>query len=456
MILRPQTGCDILNMKNPEVLSIQYHIESYGCQMNDHDSEKIAGMLKAMGHTKADQKTDAGFIIFNTCCVREHAELRVFGNIGALKKRKDENPSLIIAVCGCMMQQEATANKLFNRFPFVDLVFGTHELENFPAMLQKVMRGERILRVNDGEEVTEGLPVLRNSAFATSVTIMYGCDNFCSYCIVPYVRGRERSRTSAKIVEEVSQLQAEGYKEVTLLGQNVNSYHGDGGKTDFSTLLGLVSDTGIERIRFMTSHPKDLSEKLIDQMASRENVCSHIHLPVQSGNNRILSLMNRQYTRESYISLIRKLRDRILGIEITTDIIVGFPTETEAEFNDTLSLMEEAGFSAAYTFMYSLRSGTKAAQMEGQIAKEVKAERLRRLNDAQADLLKKGNLRYIGTCGTVLVEGYDCRDGAAQAFGKLPNFKMVYFPGDESLVGQLVHVHIVGTKHNSLIAKRVS
>jgi tRNA-2-methylthio-N6-dimethylallyladenosine synthase len=439
---------DVLNRK------LSYFIESYGCQMNDHDAEKLAGMLQSCGYQKAESKSDADLILFNTCCVREHAELRVFGNIGALKKRKDEKPELLIGVCGCMMQQKDVAEKLFKRFPFVDIVFGTHELHRFPVLLESALNGARSFSVTDSDgEIAEGLPVDRLGRFQTNVTIMYGCNNFCSYCIVPFVRGRERSRASQDILGEIESLAKSGFKEITLLGQNVNSYCGDGGNTSFAKLLSMANDIDkIERLRFMTSHPKDLSPELIQVMASCKKVCNHIHLPVQSGSDRVLKLMNRGYTREKYLNLVKALRENVNGIEITTDIIVGFPGETEEDFQDTLSLVKEAGFSAAYTFMYSPRNGTTAARMEKQVEKAVKKERLERLNNLQAELLRDNNKKYIGMEGTVLVEGCDLR-ATPMAYGKLGNFKMVYFPGDKSMEGQLISVRITNTQSNSLIGE---
>ena len=433
----------------------RYFIESYGCQMNDHDSEKLAGMLEEAGCHKAAHKEEANLILFNTCCVREHAEKRVFGNIGALKKQKEADPSLCIAVCGCMMQQEAVAKRLYKRFPFVDIIFGTHELHRFPLLLEEALAGKRVFVHSDTDgEIAEGLPALRENPFSTNVIIMYGCDNFCTYCIVPYVRGRERSRNSQDILAEVEGLAKAGYKEITLLGQNVNSYKGDGGKMDFPTLLHRIHEVpGISRIRFMTSHPKDLSPGLIAAMASLPKVCNHIHLPVQSGSNRILQAMNRKYTRMDYLRLVEALRRQVQGIEITTDIIVGFPGEREEDFLDTISLVEEVGFSAAYTFMYSPRPGTLAAKMEGQIDEAVKKDRLFRLNQRIAQLLQESNQKYIGQQGEVLIEGCDGRGAETMAFGKLPCFKMVYFPGDTSLIGQLKQVRITAAQSNSLLGE---
>lgn len=438
-------------------LGLTYHIESYGCQMNDHDSEKLAGMLEEMGCVKAADKAEADVILFNTCCVREHAEKRVYGNIGALKKRKDEKPGLLIGVCGCMMQQKEAGDKLFRRFPFVDMVFGTNELHRFPNIFESALHHDRVIQVREMDgEIAEGLPVLRSGSFSTNVTIAYGCNNFCSYCIVPYVRGRERSRDSAAIVEEVRSVAAAGFKEVTLLGQNVNSYSGDDGATDFPTLLRMVHDEvpEIKRIRFMTSHPKDLSPSLMDAIAELPRVCKHIHLPVQSGSNRILHLMNRRYTREKYMEEVEELKRRVPGIELTTDMIVGFPGETEADFEDTLDLIRRVGYSAAFTFMYSPRKGTVAATMPEQVPDEVKHDRLQRLNALQAEILKEGNLKYIGTEGEVLVEGCD-RRAEPMAYGKLSNFKMVYFPGGEELIGSLCNVRITANQNNSLIGELI-
>lgn len=444
-------------MKELEGRGFQYYIESYGCQMNDHDAEKLSGMLQTCGFSPAPSKEEATLLLFNTCCVREHAEKRVFGNIGALKKRKENEPGLLIGVCGCMMQQREVAERLFKRFPFVDLVFGTHELHHFPLLLSRTLAGERVFSVRESDgEIVEGLPVVRGGSFSTFVTIMYGCNNFCSYCIVPYVRGRERSRAPENIVAEVRSLAERGFREITLLGQNVNSYaYADDG-VDFPELLRRVSTVeGIERIRFMTSHPKDLSPRLIETMATLPKVCNHIHLPVQSGSNRILSEMNRRYTREKYLGLVEDIRAAVDGVELTTDIIVGFPGETEEDFEETLALVRQVGFSAAYTFMYSPRLGTRAAEMENQVPEEVKKDRLLRLNACSAEQLKVGNQKYIGQEGTVLVEGCDRREKAPMAYGKLTNFKMVYFPGDAGLIGSMRHVRITGIQNNSLIGELV-
>lgn len=430
-------------------MGLKYYIETYGCQMNEHDSEKIAGMLVKCGYTKADSKQDADFILFNTCCVREHAELRTFGNVGFIKELKQLNPRLILGVCGCMMQQKDVADKLYKRFPFVDLIFGTHELKNFPFMLEKVLDNERIINISQmNGEVIEGLPVERTPGFSTFVNIMYGCNNFCTYCIVPYVRGRERSRRAEDVVNEVREVVALGYKEVTLLGQNVNSYYSDG--VNFPKLLEMVNAVpGLTRLRFMTSHPKDLSDELIEAMAKLDKVGNHIHLPVQSGSDEILRRMNRRYTSSQYLELVSKLRSKVKDVEITTDIIVGFPGETEEDFEATCDIVRKVGYSNAYTFAYSPREGTIAAKMPDQIAQEVKKQRLNKLNAVLAETIPCGNEKYIGFEGDILIEGVDHR-AEPLLFGKLSNFKMVYVQGDERLIGTMVHVKVDGLRFNSL------
>ena len=430
-------------------MGLKYYIETYGCQMNEHDSEKIAGMLVKCGYTKADSKQDADFILFNTCCVREHAELRTFGNVGFIKELKQLNPRLILGVCGCMMQQKDVADKLYKRFPFVDLIFGTHELKNFPFMLEKVLDNERIINISEmNGEVIEGLPVERTPGFSTFVNIMYGCNNFCTYCIVPYVRGRERSRRAEDVVNEVREVVALGYKEVTLLGQNVNSYYSEG--VNFPKLLEMVNAVpGLTRLRFMTSHPKDLSDELIEAMAKLDKVGKHIHLPVQSGSDEILRRMNRRYTSSQYLELVSKLRSKVKDVEITTDIIVGFPGETEEDFEATCDIVRKVGYSNAYTFAYSPREGTIAAKMPDQIAQEVKKQRLNKLNAVLAETIPCGNEKYIGFEGDILIEGVDHR-AEPLLFGKLSNFKMVYVQGDEKLIGTMVHIKVDGLRFNSL------
>ena len=431
-----------------------YHIETYGCQMNNRDSETIAGILTQIGYEKAADKASADLLLFNTCCVRDHAEKRVFGNIGALKERKELNPHCIIGVCGCMMQQEAVAKKLMTRFPFVDLVFGTHVLHRLPAMLSRVLSGERVIEINRDEcSLVEGLVAERPSGVSAFVNIMYGCDNYCAYCIVPYVRGRERSRKPKDIISEIEGLVTNGRTEITLLGQNVNSY-GNGSLGDsFPGLLHKIAAIpGLRRIRFMSSHPKDLTDELIDAMASLAPVCHHLHLPVQSGSDSVLARMNRGYTAAHYRGIVEKLRARIPDLELTTDIIVGFPGETEEEFEQTLSLIQQVGYTAAFTFKYSPRSGTAAAVMPNQVSDVVKRERLKRLNDLQATITATAGKKHIGYIGEVLVEGCDTRDPDL-IFGKFGNARMVYFSGNAELVGSYVQVRVTRARRNSLFGE---
>lgn len=444
--------------KEIEPRGLTFFVETFGCQMNVRDSETIKGWLCEIGYTEAEDKEPADFILFNTCCVRDHAEKRLMGNIGALKELKDARPGTIIGVCGCMMQQEGVAKKLLKRFPHVSLVFGTNVLHRFPSMLQTVLNGERIAVTDRADDaIAEGLPKMRDNLRSAFVNIMYGCDNYCSYCIVPYVRGRERSRRPEDVKREIVSLVSSGISEITLLGQNVNSYGNDGSTgMHFADLLRYVSDVpGLRRIRFMSSHPKDLNDDVIRAIAEIPNVCHHVHLPVQSGNNEILKRMNRRYTREHYLSIVQRLREAVPDIEFTTDIIVGFPGETEEAFNDTMSLVKEVGFAAAFTFAYSPRQGTVAARMEDQIPEPVKKQRLSALNTLQAEKTVENNEKYIGHVGEVLVEGCDCRGEATMLYGKYPNFKMVYFPGDPILLNRYVTVKVTKTNKNSLLGEMI-
>lgn len=444
--------------KEIEPRGLTFFVETFGCQMNVRDSETIKGWLCEIGYTEAEDKESADFILFNTCCVRDHAEKRLMGNIGALKELKDARPGTIIGVCGCMMQQEGVAKKLLKRFPHVSLVFGTNVLHRFPSMLQTVLNGERIAVTDRADDaIAEGLPKMRDNLRSAFVNIMYGCDNYCSYCIVPYVRGRERSRRPEDVKREIVSLVSSGISEITLLGQNVNSYGNDGSTgMHFADLLRYVSDVpGLRRIRFMSSHPKDLNDDVIRAIAEIPNVCHHVHLPVQSGNNEILKRMNRKYTREHYLSIVQRLREAVPDIEFTTDIIVGFPGETEEAFNDTMSLVKEVGFAAAFTFAYSPRQGTVAARMEDQIPESVKKQRLSALNTLQAEKTVENNEKYIGHVGEVLVEGCDCRGEATMLYGKYPNFKMVYFPGDPILLNRYVTVKVTKTNKNSLLGEMI-
>ena len=441
-----------------ETRGLTFFVETFGCQMNVRDSETIKGWLSLIGYREADNKESADLILYNTCCVRDHAEKRLMGNIGALKELKDANPGLIIGICGCMMQQEGVAEKLLKRVPHVSLIFGTNVLHRFPEMLRAVLNGERIAVTDRADDaIAEGLPKLRDNARNAFVNIMYGCDNYCSYCIVPYVRGHERSRMPDDIRKEIVSLVESGITEITLLGQNVNSYGNDGSTgMRFSDLLRYVSDIpGLKRVRFMSSHPKDLNEDVMQAIASLPNVCHHVHLPVQSGNNTVLKRMNRKYTRDHYLSIIARLRELVPDIEFTTDIIVGFPGETDQMFSDTLSLVEEVGFAAAFTFAYSPRQGTVAARMEDQIPESIKKQRLKALNELQTRKTVENNEKYIGHVGEVLIEGYDERGAETMLYGKYQNFKMVYFPGCKELLNRYVTVKVTKANKNSLLGEMI-
>lgn len=434
-----------------------YHVETFGCQMNVRDSETIRGILSQIGYAESPDKEHADLILFNTCCVRDHAEKRLMGNIGALRELKDENPSLIIAVCGCMMQQKDVAKKLLKRFQHVNLVFGPNVIFRLPEMLASVLNGNRIAITDEANyAIAEGLPQLRDNPRSAFVNITYGCNNYCTYCIVPYVRGPERSRNMDDILHEMKSLTSSGVTEITLLGQNVNSYGKDLPDSSFSHLLYEANQVpGLKRLRFMTSHPKDLSDEVIRAIAENDRVCHHVHLPVQSGSNEILKRMNRKYTREQYLEIISKLRKTIPDIEFTTDIIVGFPGETDEQFQETLSLVEQVGFAAAFTFAYSPRVGTPAAKMPDQIPESVKKRRLLELNALQARKTVENNTKYIGFDDVLLVEGFDERHDKTILHGKFQNFKMVYFPGSKDLMNQYVRVRVLALRNNSLIGEQI-
>ncbi len=434
----------------------KYIIITYGCQMNEHDSEILSGMLENMGFIATDNKEDANLIIYNTCCVRKNAELKVYGNLGALKNLKQKRDNLIIAVCGCMMQQPQTVKEIKNKYKHVDLIFGTHNLFRFPELLAKSMETENMLiEVWDREgDVIEGLPANRKYKLKAFINIMYGCNNFCTYCIVPYTRGRERSREMKSIIKEATKLANDGTKEIMLLGQNVNSY----GKTlnrdiDFADLLRELNKiSGIERIRFMTSHPKDLSDKLIDAMAECDKICEHLHLPFQSGSNRILKIMNRRYTKEGYLLLVKKLKDKVPNIRLTTDIIVGFPGETEEDFQDTLDIVEKVRYDSAFTFLYSIREGTPAAEMENQIDHKTKQNRFNRLLEKVNKISAEINQNYLDKIVEVLVEG-PSKTNPNRLMGRTRGNKLVNFDGPKDLIGKLVQVQIVEAKTFSLNGK---
>lgn len=434
----------------------RYHVVTYGCQMNAHDSEKIAGMLEEMGMVASDRREEADFVIFNTCCVRENAERRALGNVSWLKEVRKQKPDLMIAVCGCMIQEPGMAEVILRQYRFVDLAFGTSNLYKLPEMLYETLNnGKQNVSVENRDIIAEDLPVRRLRQDAAYVTIMYGCDNFCSYCIVPYVRGRERSRDPDTIMKEVEGLAASGVKEIMLLGQNVNSYgKGLPGDPSFAGLLKRMDGTGIPRIRFMTSHPKDLSDELISVMAESKHILPQFHLPVQSGNNDILKKMNRHYTREQYLERVKKLREAIPGIGLSTDIIVSFPGETEAQFEDTMSLVNEVGFDSAFTFIYSPRTGTKAASMEGLIPEQISRERIQRLISLQENRQQETLKRFIGQEEEILVEGLSRRSRLAVS-GKGRHAVSVTVEGNGQDIGQILKCRITAIKNNTLMGERI-
>lgn len=420
------------------------YIRTYGCQQNVADSETIKGMLAQMGYGFTDSPENADFILFNTCAVREHAEDRVFGNVGAIKSIKKKHPSVLIALCGCMMEQEHIAKRIYKSFPFVGLVFGTHCLHEFPKMLyNSLLTGKRqFIRNNDDLLVHEGMPKLRDGQFKGWLPIMYGCDNFCSYCIVPYVRGRERSRKSEVILEEAKELINNGYKDITLLGQNVNSY-GKGLDEDitFAQLLKMIDAIdGDYVLRFMTSHPKDCTKELIDTIAESRHISTHLHLPFQSGSNRILKQMNRRYTREKYLEIVNYAKEKIPGLSLTSDIIVGFPGETEEDFQDTLSLIEEVGFTSLFTFIYSKRVGTPAAKMDDPTTDEEKSDRFQRLLKVQGKIAAARCAEMVGTTQRVLFEEKTKKDGILNA--RTSGNIVVEVPADENMIGCFGNVEI--------------
>ena len=428
---------------------MRYCIVTLGCQMNAHDSETIAGMLDEMGMTPAESREQADLVLYNTCCVRENAENKALGNVIWLKELKALKPDLIIGVGGCMMQEEGMGEKVRKMYPFVDLAFGTHNMYRLPELLYRVIcekqRAIEITREDGG--ICEGLPVHRRNNFSAYINIMYGCNNYCSYCIVPYVRGRERSRDMDKIVEEAKALADSGVQEIMLLGQNVNSYMGGG--AHFAELLYRLDQLDIPRVRFMTSHPKDISDELIACFGELRHLCRQLHLPVQAGNDRILSQMNRRYTREQYLDKVRALRAVCPEIGLTSDIIVGFPGETLEEFEDTVSLIDEVRYDAAYTFIYSPRPGTRAANMPDDTPMEEKSRRIQRLIEHQQRITTELCTRQIGRIEPVLVEEVSARDAQCVG-GKTERGHMVNFAGEPSLIGRIVPVKITSAGKNTL------
>ena len=423
-----------------------YHILTYGCQMNEHDSEKISGMLTSIGYVESDDDKKADLVIFNTCLIRENAELKVFGKLGEVKGLKRDNPDMLVAVCGCMMQNQETREKVLKKFSFVDIIFGTNTIHELPVLIynSEINKRKSVDIVDNSELIFEDMPKQRKFKYKALVNITYGCNNFCTYCVVPYVRGREKSREPNDIIEEIKTLAQDGCKEVTLLGQNVNSYGSNlENKFTFANLLYEINKIeGIERIRFMTSHPKDLTDDLINAIKECDKVCNHVHLPVQAGSNDVLHRMNRKYTKEHYLNLVEKLKAAVPEIAITTDIIVGFPGETEEDFQETIEIVKKAEYDSAFTFLYSVREGTKAATMDNQVPDSVKHERFDKLLDVLYPIVLEKNQQCIGKEYSVLVESAD--DG--KLTGRTEHFRLVHFKGDESLVGEIVNVKITNVK----------
>ena len=450
---RKRRGAEVLInnfILDPKYLNLgagkKYMLKTYGCQGNLADSEKIAGILEMMGFEETTEELNADFVLFNTCAIRENAEERVFGEIGRFEKFRKQNPNMIIGICGCMPQEERTVNKLKSTFPHINIVFGTHNIASLPEFLYDAIKSQaKTIEVLSIEgHIYEDIPVKRDHPAKAWVNIMYGCDEFCTYCIVPYTRGKERSRYPEAIINEVKQLALDGYVEVTLLGQNVNAYGKDLKDINytFADLLKDLNKLPIKRIRFTTSHPRDLDDATIDAMALGGNIMPHLHLPVQSGNNRVLKAMNRKYTREDYLAKVQKLKEKVPGISITTDIIVAFPGETEEEFKDTLTLVDEVGYEGAYTFIYSPREGTPAAKYENPLTDEQKHDRLNRLNERINDGFLKGRLRFENEIVEVLVDG-PSKNNENMMTGYTPHNMLVNFEAPNAKVGDLVKVKIV-------------
>ena len=427
----------------------KYTIITYGCQMNEHDSERIRYILENLGYERTEDLEESDFIIYNTCLVRENAELKVYGQLGALKRLKREKPDMIIAVCGCMMQTGDARDVIREKYKHVDIIFGTKNISMLPNLIDRHLNtGKMIVDISETDLIDEIPNLNRDHDFIGYVNIMTGCNNFCTYCIVPYARGREVSRSPESILKEVKILADNGYKEVTLLGQNVNSY----GKNleepcSFSNLLRMVNKVeGIERIRFLTSHPKDLSDDLIDAMAECDKVCENLHLPFQAGSNRVLKAMNRKYTQEDYLKLVKKLKSKIPNITLSTDIIVGFPGETEEDFEETLNVVREVKYDQGFTFIYSKREGTKAATMDDQIPRDVSQKRFDRLIEEMYQIFYENNEKMLGETVEVLVEG-PSKNNEDILTGRTRGYKLVHFEGPSDLIGKLVQVKI--NSHNS-------
>ena len=431
-------------------------VQTFGCQMNARDSEKLLGILQEIGYEPTESE-EADIVVYNTCTVRENANLRVYGRLGQLRGLKRKNPHMIIALCGCMMQEKEVVEKIQKSYSFVDVVFGTYNIFKLAELLyNRWESGKMVIDIWDSQkQVVEELPTVRKFPFKSGVNIMYGCNNFCTYCIVPYVRGREKSREPRDIIREIERLAGDGVKEIMLLGQNVNSY----GKTldnpvSFAQLLKEIEKIdGIERIRYMTPHPKDFSEELLDVMSQSSKICNHIHFPLQSGSTRLLKAMNRQYTKEQYLNWVDKIREKLPDVSLTTDIIVGFPGETEEDFEDTLDVVRKAQFDSAYTFIYSKRTGTPAASMENQIPEDVVKERFNRLLETVGEVSHSISARYENTDTQVLVESLDDHEPGLVT-GRMTNNMLVHFPGTADMIGKLVDVRLTECKGFYYMGKR--
>ncbi len=434
-------------------MSRTFHITTFGCQMNEHDSEIIDGLLTERGFSSVKERKDASIVIINTCSVRDNADKRFFGTLGQLKKRKENDPSFIVCVCGCMMQQQRVVDIIKAKYPWVDVIFGTNSIHHIPKLIEKVsMEKEKLVDIIENtEEIVEGLPAKRLFNHKALVNIMFGCNNFCTYCIVPYTRGREKSRRPEAILAEVRELVEDGVKEIMLLGQNVNSYDGDG--TSFAELLKMINEIdGLERIRFMTSNPKDLSDELIEAFTVCDKLCHNLHLPIQSGSNRVLKRMNRKYTREDYLKLIEKLRIRVPDITLSTDIIVGFPGETDEDFEETLSLVKEVEYDSAFTFIYSIRKGTPAEEFDNQVEESEKHRRFDLLVSTVNEISEKKNKVYQDRIEKILVDGVS-KNNKLMLTGRTDGFKLVNFAGKKDMIGSLVDVRITDAKTFSLLGE---
>lgn len=434
-------------VKDLNTTKLKYYILTFGCQLNENDSEKLSGMMEEMNYEKTDEVDKANFIIINTCCVRENAEEKLFGKLGEYKKIKEKN-NAIIAICGCMMQEKHIVEKINKSYSYTDIIFGTHTLHKLPEDIYKILSQRKKVKdiLDIDGEIYEGLPIKRSDDKKASVTIMYGCNNFCTYCIVPYVRGRERSRSPKDILKEIEELAKEGYKEITLLGQNVNSYNGgiiDGKEYKFANLLRDVNEiNGIEIIRFVSPHPKDFKEDVIDAIRDCKKVSRILHLPLQSGSSNVLKKMNRKYTKEQFLELVEKIKKEIPDVVFSTDIIVGFPEETEEDFEDTLDVVKKVNFEQIYMFIYSRRVGTPADRMENQIIEEVKHERFNRLKALFEEQIAENNKKYIGTIHKVLIEGKS-KNNDNTLTARTSTNKVIILEGPESLIGKIVDVEIV-------------